>query len=100
MKLFYDLFCNPDGLFTTITPFIPLFILFIGYYFLLYRPQKTAAAKFQKMLDDVEIGERLITRGGMIGVVVEILPASFILELYDGGKVEVLKEGIISILHD
>ena len=100
MKTIYDLFCAPDGILFKAAPFIPLLLLFIGYYVLLLRPQKKAQLEFENMLDAVGIGERLITRGGMIGVVVEILPRSFILEVYDGGKVEILKEAVVSILHE
>ena len=100
MQALQNLLDNSHWLFTQIAPFIPLLLLSLGYYFLIARPQQKAQAEFEKMVEEIEIGQRLVTRGGMIGVVVEILPASFIIEVYDGGKIEILKEAIVSILHE
>lgn len=100
MQAIQDWFCSFNGFFAQMAPFIPLLLLSVGYYFLIARPQQKAQADFAKMLEEIEIGQRLITRGGMIGVVVEMLPASFILEVYDGTKVEILKEAIVTVLYE
>ena len=100
MNSFYDLLGTPEYLVTKIIPYLPLLLLIAGYYFLILRPQKQTQLQFEKMVEAIEIGQRLVTNGGMVGVVVEILPASLILSLYDGAKVEILKEAIVSILHE
>ena len=100
MKTISDYISGLDGFIISVAPFIPLLLLFVAYYFLFYRPQRRAQLEFEKMLETVGIGAQLITRGGMVGVVVEILPHSFILSLYDGAKAEVLKEAIVSVIHE
>lgn len=100
MQAFQNLFGSLNSSFAHLAPFVPLCILIVGYYFLIARPQKKAQADFEKMLEEIVINQRLITRGGMIGTVVEILPTSFILEVYDGTKIEILKEAIVTILYE
>ena len=100
MQALQNWLCSFSSLVPQVAPFIPLLILFVGYYFLIARPQQKAQAHFEKMLEEIEIGQRLITRGGMVGIVVEILPTSFILEIYDGNKVEILKEAIVTVLYE
>lgn len=100
MQALQNLFDSANSSVANLAPFIPLLILVVAYYFLIARPQQKAQADFEKMLEEIVINQRLITRGGMIGVVVEILPTSFILEVYDGTKIEILKEAIVTILYE
>ncbi len=48
---------------------IPMFVVF---YFLLIRPQQKKAKKLQAMRDNLEVGNKVITIGGMVGVVKSI----------------------------
>jgi preprotein translocase subunit YajC len=98
--LFTDLALFADTFVTKFAPAIPFLVLFVSYYFFFYRPQKQAELRFKHALVMVTIGQRVITRGGVVGVIVEILPNSFVIELYDGAKMEIIKEGIATLLHE
>lgn len=44
--------------------------LIVGvFYFLWWRPQQTQRKKMREMLDELALGDRVMTAGGMIGVV-------------------------------
>ena len=52
-----------------IAGFIPLILLFIIFYFFLIRPQKKKADEHKQMVDNLQIGDKIITAGGVYGVV-------------------------------
>ena len=49
--------------------FIPLIAIFVIFYFLLIRPQQKKMKEHRAMLDAVRTGDKVITNGGIIGVV-------------------------------
>jgi len=52
--------------------FVPLILIFIVFYFLIIRPQNKKMKDHQAMLAGLKIGDKVITSGGIIGVVKEI----------------------------
>lgn len=60
---------NPMGMFGTLLPFIAIGLLF---YFLLIRPQRQEQARRQAMLGAVKRNDRVITAGGIYGVVANV----------------------------
>lgn len=51
---------------------LPFGIMIGMMYFLLIRPQKQQQEKVQSMLDSLEVGDSIVTIGGMHGVIDEI----------------------------
>lgn len=60
-----------------IAPFILLFAVF---YFVLIRPQRKKDKLIQKMRNDIQIGDEIITSGGIVGIVVSIKEDTIVLE--------------------
>ena len=52
--------------------FIPLILIFVIFYFFLIRPQQRKAKDHKKMVEDLKRGDKIITRGGIIGTVERI----------------------------
>ena len=52
--------------------FIPLILMIVIFYFLLIRPQKKRDKEVQKMRENIEIADEIVTIGGIIGRVVSI----------------------------
>ena len=51
---------------------LPIFILmFVVIYFLMIRPQSVQQKKHQKLLSDLKKGDKVITRGGLTGKIVD-----------------------------
>jgi len=51
--------------------FLPLILLFAIFYFLIIRPQQKAQKTHAEMLESLEKGDKIITTGGLIAVIVK-----------------------------
>ena len=51
--------------------FLPLLILFAIFYFLIIRPQQKAQKAHTEMLESLAKGDKIITTGGLIAVIVK-----------------------------
>lgn len=58
--------------FESIGPFVPLVLLFVVFYFLLIRPQQKQQKNRREMLSSLKKGDRVVTIGGIHGVIKEI----------------------------
>jgi preprotein translocase subunit YajC len=54
-----------------IAQFLPLIILFGIFYFLIIRPQQKAQKEHKEMLQALEKGDKIITTGGLIAIIVK-----------------------------
>lgn len=77
--------------------------LFAIMYFLMIRPQQKRAKETQKMLDSLQVNDKVLTSAGMIGRVVSIKPDKglVVIEIDDTNKVRVdfQRSAIVSILN-
>ena len=48
---------------------IPLVLIFVIFYFLLIRPQQKKAKEHKAMLESLKKGEKIVTSGGIYGVI-------------------------------
>jgi preprotein translocase subunit YajC len=55
-----------------IQQFLPLIIIFAIFYFILIRPQQQKQKKHKSMLDSLQKGDKIITIGGLYGIIREI----------------------------
>ena len=56
---------------SVIGSFLPLIILFAIFYFLIIRPQQKAQKSHKAMLEALVKGDKIITTGGLIAVIVK-----------------------------
>jgi preprotein translocase subunit YajC len=56
----------------SIQQFLPLIIIFAIFYFILIRPQQQKQKKHKSMLDSLQKGDKIITIGGLYGIIREI----------------------------
>ena len=67
-------------------------------YFMIYRPQKKQEKKDAAMRAALEIGDQVVTIGGIVGRVVAIKDDTFVLETgSDGVKIRFTKNAISSV---
>lgn len=52
--------------------FLPLIIIFAIFYFILIRPQQQKQKKHKLMLDSLQKGDKIITIGGVYGIIRDI----------------------------
>ena len=52
--------------------FVPMILIFVVFYFLLIRPQRKKDKEAKAMLDNLKVGHRICTIGGIYGTIVRI----------------------------
>jgi preprotein translocase subunit YajC len=78
---------------------LPLVLIFVVFYFLLIRPQQKKMREHRDMLGSVKRGDRVVTGGGIIGLVTKVIGDSELqVEIADGVRVRVAKSTISNIL--
>ena len=71
-------------------------IIMAIFYFLMIRPNKKRMAEYQKMLDSIKIGNRVLV-AGVYGVVKSINEKTLNVEIAKGVVVEVNKNAVASV---
>jgi preprotein translocase subunit YajC len=86
------------GSLSTMTQFLPLVAIFVIFYFLLIRPQQRKAKEHKALLASVRRGDRVVTGGGILGIVTKVVDEHYIqVEIAEGVRVRVLKSTIADI---
>jgi preprotein translocase subunit YajC len=77
----------------------PLILIFVVFYFLLIRPQQAKVKAQKEMLAGVKRGDRVVTGGGIIGLVTKVIGENELqVELAEGVRVRIIKQTITDIL--
>ena len=81
------------------TQFAPLVLIFAVFYFLLIRPQQQKQKEMRGMLSALKRGDRVVTGGGIIGLVTKVISDSELqVELAEGVRVRIIKATITDII--
>lgn len=65
----------------SLTSFLPLIIIFGIFYFILIRPQQQKQKKQKLMLSNLQKGDKVITIGGIYGIIRDIKGETLTLEI-------------------
>jgi preprotein translocase subunit YajC len=77
---------------------LPIVGIFVVFYFLLIRPQQKKVKEHKAMIGSVRRGDRVVTGGGIFGLVTKVLNDTEIqVEIAEGVRVKVLKSTIADI---
>jgi preprotein translocase subunit YajC len=80
-----------------------LVLIIVFFYFLIIRPQKKQEKKEKQMRDALEVGDEVVTNGGIVGIVFQIKDDTLVIETgSDRSKIRVMKWAIAKNLtvHD
>ncbi len=76
------------GIGALISPLLLFILIFIIFYFLLIRPQQKRQKEHQKMLESLKRGDKVITAGGIYGVVESVGTNTVTLKIAENVKVK------------
>lgn len=80
-----------------IASFAPLLLIFGVFYFLLIRPQQVRQKKWAAALELLKSGDRVVTSGGIRGVIIAVKEDCFHLRVPpDNLRLEVAKSAVVS----
>lgn len=80
------------------TAFLPLILIFVVFYFLLIRPQQKKLKEHKNMLGALRRGDRIVTNGGIIGLVTKVEDRELIVEIADGVRVHVARDMVANVV--
>jgi len=76
---------------------LPLILIFVIFYFLLIRPQTKKQKEHQRMLSQIKKGDKVITSGGIHGIISAVKDNIVSIKIAENVKIDVSK-GNISIV--
>lgn len=81
-----------------ISTFIMFGAIFLIFYFMIIRPQKRRAKEREAMLSNVQKGDRVVTSGGMHGVVAGLDEKTVLIQVSENVKMKFERSAIANIL--
>ncbi|MFH0765455.1 MAG: preprotein translocase subunit YajC [Calditrichota bacterium] len=85
-----------------IMAFLPMILIFVILYFLILRPQAKRQRTHQQMIEQLQKGDRVVTTGGVHGVIVRAgeKEPTIIVKVADDVKLEIDRNAIARIISD
>ncbi len=78
--------------------FVPIILIFVIMYFLLFRPQMKRQKEQQKLIAALKTGDRVVTASGIHGLISNVKERTVILKIADNVKIEVEKSAIGNVM--
>ena len=88
------------GTVNTLLGFLPIILLFVIFYFLLIRPQQQNQKKRREMLGKLQKGDRVLTIGGIYGMIKEIKEDAVVLRIADNVNIKMVRVGIDRVVSE
>ena len=84
---------------SSLFPLVSLGLLGLAFYFFIYRPQKKQEKETAEMRSSVELGDIIVTAGGIVGMVVKVTEDMILIETSGNrSKIQIQKWAVQSIL--
>jgi len=77
--------------------FLPFLLIIVIFYVLLIRPQQKRQRQLQDTIATLKIGDRVVTTGGVIGVITTVRDTSFLIRSADKSILEIARSAIAGI---
>ena len=77
---------------------IPLILIFVVFWFILIYPQQRRQKQHRKMVESLQKGDKIVTVGGIYGVVTHIGENTIIIKVDDNTKLEITKGAVAGIV--
>ncbi|MFP4520732.1 MAG: preprotein translocase subunit YajC [Fibrobacterota bacterium] len=78
---------------------LPMIFMFAVIYIFIILPQKRKQKNFQKMVDEIKKGDKVVTIGGIYGKVVSKKEKTMVLNIGNGLNIEVRKNAVSGIIN-
>ena len=78
--------------------FLPLIVIFVVFYFILIRPQTKKQKEHQEMINALEVGNEVVTAGGILGKIQEMSENYVNLEIAENVTIKIQRQTISSLL--
>ena len=79
---------------------LPIALIFVIFYVFIIRPQNKKQKETQKMIDALKKGDKVVTIGGIHGVISSVKDQTVIVKVDDDAKIEFTRSAIASVIVD
>jgi preprotein translocase subunit YajC len=76
---------------------IPMLLVFGVFYLLLIRPQQRKQRELQATIAQLKAGDKVITTGGVIGVITAVRDTSFLIRSADKSMLEIARSAVAGV---
>jgi preprotein translocase subunit YajC len=76
---------------------LPIVLIIVIFYVLLIRPQQKRQRQLQETIASLKTGDRVVTNGGIIGVITAVRETSFMIRSADKTILEIARSAIAGI---
>lgn len=83
------------GLVSTLIMFGAIFLIF---YFMIIRPQQKRSKEREKLLSNLEKGDKVVTNGGIHGIISGLEEKTALLQIGDNVKIKIERSAITTVL--
>jgi preprotein translocase subunit YajC len=77
-----------------VATFLPLVLMIAVFYFLLIRPQQRRARQQRELVQSIDVGDEVVTIGGIYGVVTEVDDETVTLDVGGGNRIRFVKQAV------
>jgi preprotein translocase subunit YajC len=81
-----------------VTGLVIIVILFALFWLLLVRPQRRRQAEQTALIQNVEVGDEIVTAGGLFGHVTSVADDELLVEIAPGTNVRIARRAVASIV--
>ncbi|KYH36028.1 preprotein translocase subunit YajC [Clostridium tepidiprofundi DSM 19306] len=78
---------------------IPIIVILVLFYLIIFIPESRRKKKYNQMLNDLKVNDEIMTKGGIMGKIINIKDDYIILESGpDRARIKLSKNGISTVL--
>ena len=78
--------------------FVPIILIFVIMYFLLFRPQMRRQKEQAALVSALKTGDRVVTASGIHGLISNVKDRTVIVKIADNVKIEMEKSAVTSVV--
>lgn len=92
------LFFQDGGTANLISSILPFLLIILVFYFLILRPQQKRQKERQKLLEAVKKGDKIVTSGGIHGMIEGIEGNELLVKIADNVKVKMDRSAVANVI--
>jgi len=89
---------SPSAAANPLASFIPIILIFIIMYFLLFRPQMRRQKEQARIVSALKTGDRVVTASGIHGMITNVKDTTVTVKVADNVKIEMDKSAVTNVI--
>jgi len=78
--------------------YLPLIIIVAAFWLLILRPQQQRAKQQKQMMSELQVGDTVVSIGGIYGTIVELGDERLLIEVADGSRLQLARRAVGSVV--